>query len=210
MTWKALLPYGIIAALLIALVLTCGDESPEPILSDETNAEIERLRADSAEYAKSQDSLRQLAQAAHDVSVQREAAARRAHLHATQHAEEAERMRIQLASATDARDSLPIVMQVLDARTREAEALSVAFDSLDAALILARRAEANANERADRAEERLHAIEQLNARILDDVREAEKGCRILGIVRCPTRKEAFIVGTIIGAGGALGVTLAAR
>ena len=246
MTWQKLLPYGVIAALLVALVLTCGDEAPEPILSEETRAEIDRLRAENVVYrglmdsleAASEaedsisrgrsDSLKQLSRASHDASVLREERASDIHKSANQHAEAADRARASVVTAPTARDSFNFMRIAYDERTHEAATVRRSYDTLGSSLLLERNATQREKERADEAEaskkravdiekdktrlaeERVRDLEALNARILDDVAEAEKGCRILGIVRCPTRKESFVVGAVLGAGAAVGATLAMK
>lgn len=210
MTWKPLLPYGIIGALVIALVFSCGDESPEPSLSEKTQAEVVRLRAENAAYKKDQDSLRFQARASSDAARLRAEEAAQERARANRNAKDAERARVAVITAGTLRDSFDFMQVAYEERSREAEALRVESAKKDSVLVLERRAaELNGN-RADRAEARVEALEALNQRILDDVAKAERGCQILGIVRCPTRKEAFVVGAVLGAGGALVAAVATR
>lgn len=212
MTWRSLLPWGVVAALLIALVLTCGDESPTPILSAETRKEIERVMGEAArtEFARLSDSLSDLSRASIDTSQLRAGNARSTRGRAGSVGRDADAHRLAMDLALSVRDSLKNITAAYEARTSERDTLQLAYDQLESAHLLAIRAAETATDRANQAVERLQALEVLNARILDDVAAAERGCRILGIVRCPTRKEAFIVGTIIGAGGAVVATVALR
>jgi chromosome segregation ATPase len=199
MNLRALLPWAIAAALLVALVLTCGDESPEPILSEETTAEIERLRADSAETHGKLDSLAELARASRDTARLREEAADRARQRADQRRRDADAARTAVARAENYSDSLALMQVAYEERTEEAAELRQENDTLRSALLLANRAAELSSERAALAESRVQALEELQGRILADVAEAQKGCRILKLVRCPTRKESAVLGAVGGA-----------
>lgn len=72
-------------------------------------------------------------------------------------------------------------------------------DSLDAALVLERRASESARasalryQRADSiSAERLARVERLNADLGQQLQRASSGCHLLPFVRCPTRKEAAV------------------
>jgi hypothetical protein len=72
-------------------------------------------------------------------------------------------------------------------------------DSLDAALIVERRASESARASARFFREadslstfRLARVEQLNATLVAELARATSGCRLLPGVRCPTRKETAI------------------
>src|SRR5688500_2096742 len=212
MTWRGslasllalkALPWVLAGVLLVAFLMTCGDSDEEPILSEETQAEIDRLRGDSAAYAKRVDSLRQLSRASLDTSVLREENARDIHRRADGHGRDADEARVAVIRAATLQDSMALMQVAYEERSQEVNALRMAFDTLSSALILARRAAEIADERADEAEARTEALQALNQRILDDVAKAERGCRILGLVKCPSRKAAFALGVAAGAAGAV-------
>lgn len=219
MTWRSALssllalkalPWVLAGVLLVAFLMTCGDSDEGGILSEETEAELERLRADSAAYATRVDSLEQLARASIDTSLLREESARATHRRADTHGRDADAARVAVIRAATLSDSLDLWRVAYEERSQEVNALRMAFDTLNSALILARRSAELERERASEAEERASALQALNARILDDVRQAEEGCKVLGFIPCPSRKAAFAVGVAVGAGAALGATLAVK
>lgn len=73
-------------------------------------------------------------------------------------------------------------------------------DSLEAALILERRASESARlaaftyQRADSAsQDRLVRVERLNASLVGELDRVASGCHLLPFVRCPTRKETAVI-----------------
>lgn len=205
-------PWVAVGVLLVAFLMTCGRDDPEPILSDETRAEIERVMGEAARKAfqERDDSLAGLSRASIDTSRLRASNARATRTSAEAEGREADARRRAVDFANSMRDSLKEMTLAYESRTRERDTLQLAYDQLEHAHQLALRAADLSNQRADAAAERAHALEQLNQRILDDVAEAEKGCRILGLVRCPSRKAAFAIGVGVGAAGALATAVAVK
>jgi len=86
-------------------------------------------------------------------------------------------------------------------------------DSLRAANIALHRAatadsvaRSAADARAESAERRLVASDDLNQRLARDLRQASPPCRILWTLGCPSRKTSFVVGVVVASAGAYVVT----
>jgi hypothetical protein len=117
------------------------------------------------------------------------------------HAEIAHANAVALAAqarlAQTARDSARFWMQAYDESQRRG-------DSLDAALLVERRASESARlaaltyQRADSAsQDRLARVQRLNASLVGELQHASNGCRVLPFVRCLTRKESAVAGAAL-------------
>lgn len=102
------------------------------------------------------------------------------------------------ARATTAADSATRYHAALDARTREADSLRVAVAFSDSAWQSERDARIGLGLLYGADTLRRVALEQLNVRLAHDVATAGQ-CRILWVAACPSRKEVFIGGTLLGA-----------
>jgi hypothetical protein len=102
------------------------------------------------------------------------------------------------ARATTAADSATQYHAALDVRTREADSLRVAVAFSDSAWQYERDARIGLGILYAADTLRRVALEQLNVRLAHDVVTAGQ-CRILWVAACPSRKQALIGGTLLGA-----------
>jgi hypothetical protein len=120
---------------------------------------------------------------------------------------EADSLRVELVTALTAADTIPILLQVVAKQDTALDTLSAALfserqsHSADIAIVGIRTAQRDSAyiERDDwrRAADRFEGLlGKADARIV----QLSKGCRILGIVRCPSRGEMLAVGMVIGGG----------
>lgn len=119
----------------------------------------------------------------------------------------ADSLRAILVEATTAGDSVPILVAAVEKLETSNDSLSSALNSekqahsADIAIVGIRTAQRDSAyiERDDwrRAADRFEGLlGKADARIV----QLSKGCRILGIVRCPSRGEMLAVGMVIGGG----------
>lgn len=85
------------------------------------------------------------------------------------------------------------------ARTEEADSLRSALTAEQHAGELLRSSVTELRLAYDRSEARRLALESLNQSLAGAVRDAGR-CRIAGLVPCPSRTQAFIAGSVLGAG----------
>src|SRR5687768_14974179 len=117
MTWRGslaallalkALPWVLAGVLLMAFLMTCGDDAQESIVSEETRREQARVMGDSIResFKAEMDSLRHAADAASDAARLREVEAAKARERANRFAKDANEARAALATATSPHDSL--------------------------------------------------------------------------------------------------------
>jgi cytoskeletal protein RodZ len=86
-----------------------------------------------------------------------------------------------------------------DARTEESDSLRHALAYSDSASAEREAARQALQSALALSELRRNKAEQLNEDLAKTIQQQARGCRILALIRCPTRKETLVGGTIIGA-----------
>lgn len=79
---------------------------------------------------------------------------------------------------------------------RAADSLGVAVIHLSNAYIAESTARVSADGRAEEYRRRLTATTELNDRLAKDLRRADAPCRVAFVLRCPSRKAAYVVGVL--------------
>jgi hypothetical protein len=102
--------------------------------------------------------------------------------------------------ATTAADSATRYHAALDVRTREADSLRLAVVFADSAWKSERAAVAGLQILYGADTLRRVAVEQLNARLVADVKTAGQ-CRVLRVMACPSRGVAFLGGAVLAGAG---------
>lgn len=85
-----------------------------------------------------------------------------------------------------------------DARTAERDQLLAAAKIRDSADADRRAALHDVHIALDSAQSRSRALDVLNNSLLKAVEKAERGCRIIGPIRCPSRKQSAVAGSVLG------------
>lgn len=91
-------------------------------------------------------------------------------------------------------------------RSEEADSLRSALYRADNARESWARADSADLQRADAAEARAAALERVNRQLATAASSAEKSCRVLWAVSCPSRRTSFIAGVVTGAATIVAVT----
>lgn len=109
-------------------------------------------------------------------------------------------------AATDSLSALSRWRDVATLRGVENDSLRSSNASLFSALTEQIGARSAADVRANEAERRLAAVDDLNRRVVSDLRRADPPCRVLWVARCPSRRVAFASGLVVASAGAYVVT----
>lgn len=183
------LAIALIVLSLIAVAFTFAAD-PEPTFPAREQHTIDSIKVTTPIYYAKRDTLILRETTYVTRSVVAHEAARTARQHADsikQHADSLE------ALADSAVANADLWRETAETRGEEAQQLRHANDSLTVAWLSEHLARLQADARASLDSARVVALADLNQRIVRDVRQ---DCRVLGVVRCPSRTESFIAGSL--------------
>ena len=179
---------------------------PQPIIDAATRAEVSSLRATRAIDSARIDSLRRSAAASASAAALAVARARAVERAATAEGHRADSLAIEARRRDSARTS-PVDSSwrlAYEARTAERDSLLVSIAERDSADVKSHFTFTQLTVALDSSESRRARLEVVNTAMLKAVEKAERGCRILAIVPCPSRAQALVAGA---AGGIIATVL---
>lgn len=187
---------GAAAALLaVAGIVWFTQRRPDPATpSPRTQWSIDSLAVTRPSHLAAQDSSRRRAAAAVAVGARHDVAADRALAAADSLAHVIDSLRRQPAAIADTSSPWRAIADSLE---HETGTLRVVVRERTASRDSARSALRETESRAARDSARTVALEQLQTRLERELRTAGQ-CRVLFVVRCPTRTEAVVGGVILG------------
>ena len=198
---------AILVVLVVLLVASFWFPHRTPLVDASTHKTLDSLKATRAASEVLHDAVVRAANAdtARVAALLKEAKQHEAHAQAVH---DSAKVLAELAAARDSAspvvDSAAVRWRLAyEASARDADTLRVQVVDLTAANVAAKAAIAKLYIADSTSRARLTASEAVNDKLAAAIAKAEAGCRIIGPIKCPTRTQAFVLGTIVGTVGGI-------
>ncbi|MEO8624572.1 MAG: hypothetical protein ABI625_26055 [bacterium] len=192
---------GALVLAVLALALFGWSQKPKPLISVETRALQDSLKRTQFADSSLRDSLRTVGTIASASAAALNARSNVQTVSAVRSGTRADAATMaaarRLIAVTDT--TAQLWKAAADLRKIENDSLRLALVTKDSAFRAASVAANNFRLAAEAADARLVVVQAVNDSLITAVDKAERGCRFLHYIPCPTRARAGIVGVVVGA-----------